>query len=71
MSEIDYFMPLLMQKEEESALTPVLSRGKVHFLWIKHSNLYRILSVPVLMECGLLQPLQNVSLLVVRRGLFT
>ncbi|KAM6472955.1 AP-1 complex subunit mu-2 isoform 2-T2 [Liasis olivaceus] len=42
MSEIDYFMPLLMQKEEECALTPVLSHGKVHFLWIKHSNLYLV-----------------------------
>uniref|UniRef100_A0A670JWP4 AP-1 complex subunit mu-2 n=1 Tax=Podarcis muralis TaxID=64176 RepID=A0A670JWP4_PODMU len=42
MSEIDYFMPLLMQKEEESALTPLLSRGKVHFLWIKHSNIYLV-----------------------------
>uniref|UniRef100_A0A803SZP6 AP-1 complex subunit mu-2 n=1 Tax=Anolis carolinensis TaxID=28377 RepID=A0A803SZP6_ANOCA len=42
MSEIDYFMPLLMQKEEESALTPLLSRGKIHFLWIKHSNLYLV-----------------------------
>ncbi|KAF7236337.1 AP-1 complex subunit mu-2 [Varanus komodoensis] len=44
MSEIDYFMPLLMQKEEECALTPLLSHGKIHFLWIKHSNLYCILS---------------------------
>ncbi|XP_013909951.1 PREDICTED: AP-1 complex subunit mu-2 [Thamnophis sirtalis] len=42
MSEIDYFMPLVMQKEEESDLTPVLSHGKVHFLWIKHSNLYLV-----------------------------
>ncbi|KAJ7316477.1 hypothetical protein JRQ81_002639 [Phrynocephalus forsythii] len=42
MSEIDYFMPLLMQKEEESALTPLLSHGKVNFLWIKHSNLYLV-----------------------------
>ncbi|KAL8202345.1 UNVERIFIED_CONTAM: AP-1 complex subunit mu-2 [Gekko kuhli] len=48
MSEIDHFMPQLMQREEESALTPLLSHGKVHFLWIKHSNLYRILLVPLL-----------------------
>lgn len=42
MSEIDYFMPLLMQREEEGALAPLLSHGRVHFLWIKHSNLYCI-----------------------------
>ncbi|KAM3845302.1 AP-1 complex subunit mu-2 isoform 1-T1 [Vipera latastei] len=42
MSEIDYFMPLFIQKEEDCDLTPVLSRGKVHFLWIKHSNLYLV-----------------------------
>ena len=42
MSEIDHFMPLLMQREEEGALTPLLSHGRVHFLWIKYSNLYCI-----------------------------
>lgn len=42
MSEIDHFMPLLMQQEEDAALTPLLSRGKVHFLWIKHSNIYLV-----------------------------
>ncbi|XP_051834524.1 AP-1 complex subunit mu-2-like [Antechinus flavipes] len=42
MAEIDHFMPLLMQKEEEGALTPLLTHGRVHFLWIKHSNLYLV-----------------------------
>uniref|UniRef100_A0A8C5V323 AP-1 complex subunit mu-2 n=1 Tax=Microcebus murinus TaxID=30608 RepID=A0A8C5V323_MICMU len=42
MSEIDHFMPLLVQREEEGALAPLLSYGKVHFLWIKHSNLYLV-----------------------------
>ncbi|XP_039370052.1 AP-1 complex subunit mu-2 [Mauremys reevesii] len=42
MAEIDHFMPLLMQKEEEGALTPLLTHGKVHFLWIKHTNLYLV-----------------------------
>ena len=42
MAEIDHFMPLLMQHEEEGLLCPVLSHGSVHFMWIKHSNLYRI-----------------------------
>lgn len=42
MGEIDHFMPLLMQHEEEGSLAPLLSHGRVHFLWIKHSNLYCI-----------------------------
>ncbi|KAM8765728.1 AP-1 complex subunit mu-2 isoform 1-T1 [Rhynchonycteris naso] len=42
MSEIEQFMPLLMQREEEGALAPLLSHGRVHFLWIKHSNLYLV-----------------------------
>ncbi|KAF3852227.1 hypothetical protein F7725_005582 [Dissostichus mawsoni] len=40
MAEIDHFLPLLMQQEEEGLLCPVLSHGNVHFMWIKHSNLY-------------------------------
>lgn len=43
MAEIDHFMPLLMQHEEEGLLCPVLSHGCVHFMWIKHSNLFCIL----------------------------
>ncbi|KAM3925290.1 AP-1 complex subunit mu-2 [Leptodactylus fuscus] len=42
MAEIDHFMPLLVQREEEGNLTPLLIHGKVHFLWIKHSNLYLV-----------------------------
>uniref|UniRef100_A0A8C4TP36 AP-1 complex subunit mu-2 n=1 Tax=Erpetoichthys calabaricus TaxID=27687 RepID=A0A8C4TP36_ERPCA len=42
MSEIDFFMPVLMQQEEEGLLCPLISHGKVHFLWIKHSNLYLV-----------------------------
>lgn len=42
MSEIEHFMPLLMQREEEGALAPLLSHGRVHFLWIKYSNLYLV-----------------------------
>ena len=43
MAEIDHFMTLLMQHEEEGLLCPVLSHGGVHFMWIKYSNLYCIL----------------------------
>ncbi|KAB1253992.1 AP-1 complex subunit mu-2 [Camelus dromedarius] len=42
MSTIEHFMPLLMQREEEGALTLLLSHGGVHFLWIKYSNLYLV-----------------------------
>ncbi|KAM4677144.1 AP-1 complex subunit mu-2 [Discoglossus pictus] len=42
MTEIDHFMPLLVQKEEEENVTPLLTHGKVHFLWIKYSNLYLV-----------------------------
>uniref|UniRef100_A0A2K5Q7S5 MHD domain-containing protein n=1 Tax=Cebus imitator TaxID=2715852 RepID=A0A2K5Q7S5_CEBIM len=42
MSKIEHFMPLLVQREEEGALTPLLSYGEVHFLWIKHNSLYLV-----------------------------
>ncbi len=43
MSEIEHFMTLLMDKEEEGMLSPILAHGGVRFMWIKHNNLYRIL----------------------------
>ncbi|XP_041073635.1 AP-1 complex subunit mu-1-like [Polyodon spathula] len=42
MNEIDHFMPILMQKEEEVDVSPFVAHGGVHFLWIKHSNLYLV-----------------------------
>lgn len=45
MSEIDHFLPLLLQQEEEGLMCPVISHGSVHFMWIKHSNLYCILFI--------------------------
>lgn len=48
MSEIEHFMTLLMDKEEEGTLSPILAHGGVRFMWIKHNNLYCILFVPVL-----------------------
>ena len=35
-------MPILMEKEEEGMLSPILAHGGVRFMWIKHNNLYRI-----------------------------
>lgn len=43
MSEIEHFMTLLMDKEEEGTLSPILAHGGVRFMWIKHNNLYCIL----------------------------
>lgn len=45
MSEIEHFMTLLMDKEEEGTLSPILAHGGVRFMWIKHNNLYCILIV--------------------------
>uniref|UniRef100_A0A7N9AZD1 Adaptor related protein complex 1 subunit mu 3 n=1 Tax=Mastacembelus armatus TaxID=205130 RepID=A0A7N9AZD1_9TELE len=42
MNEIDHFMPILMKREEDAEMTPVVSHGSAHFMWIKHSNLYCI-----------------------------
>uniref|UniRef100_A0A673KWY5 AP-1 complex subunit mu-1-like n=1 Tax=Sinocyclocheilus rhinocerous TaxID=307959 RepID=A0A673KWY5_9TELE len=39
MSEIEHFMTLLMDKEEEGTLSPILAHGGVRFMWIKHNNL--------------------------------
>ncbi|XP_078285352.1 AP-1 complex subunit mu-2 isoform X3 [Rhinoraja longicauda] len=42
MSEIEHFIPILTQREDEGDVSPLLTHGKVHFLWIKHSNLYLV-----------------------------
>ncbi|XP_073707936.1 adaptor related protein complex 1 subunit mu 3 [Garra rufa] len=42
MNEIDSFMPIMMKREEEADLSPVVIHGSTHFLWIKHSNLYLV-----------------------------
>ncbi|XP_054039306.1 AP-1 complex subunit mu-2 [Rissa tridactyla] len=38
LGEIEHFMGLLLQREEEGTLAPLLTHGHVHFLWIKHAN---------------------------------
>uniref|UniRef100_A0A668A8N0 Adaptor related protein complex 1 subunit mu 3 n=1 Tax=Myripristis murdjan TaxID=586833 RepID=A0A668A8N0_9TELE len=42
MNEIDHFMPILMKREEDAEITPLVTHGSSHFLWIKHSNLYLV-----------------------------
>lgn len=41
-SVIDKFMPLLMEKEEESTLTPIIQHGNITFAFIKYNNLYLV-----------------------------
>jgi len=42
MAVIDKFMPLLMEKEEEGSLTPILQHGETAFVYIKYNNLYLV-----------------------------
>ncbi|XP_069795126.1 adaptor related protein complex 1 subunit mu 3 isoform X4 [Narcine bancroftii] len=42
MNEIDYFLPMLMQREDEGSCSPFLIHGHAHFLWIRHNNLYLV-----------------------------
>lgn len=42
MSAIDKFMPLLMEKEEEGVVTPIIQHGENTFFFIKYNNLYLV-----------------------------
>ena len=42
MSAIDKFMPLLMEKEEEGNVSPILQHGNVAYVYIKYNNLYLV-----------------------------
>ncbi|XP_067992766.1 LOW QUALITY PROTEIN: AP-1 complex subunit mu-2-like [Melanerpes formicivorus] len=42
LGDIENFLGVVLQREEEGALSPLLSHAGVHFLWIKHSNLYLV-----------------------------
>jgi AP-1 complex subunit mu len=42
MTAIEKFLPLLENEDEEAIQTPIVSSEEgVHFLYIRHSNLYR------------------------------
>ncbi len=45
MSVIDKFMPMLMDLEEEAIVTPIITHGNTTFVYIKHNNLFCILTV--------------------------
>lgn len=40
MAVIEKFMPLLMEKEEESMVTPLVQTAECTFAYIKYNNLY-------------------------------
>lgn len=66
MNEIDHFMPMLMKKEEDAEMTPLVSHGPSHFLWLKHNNLYcihlfRVLKVTVTVSVSAFPCLQELS----------
>lgn len=42
MLEVEYFMFILMEKEEEGMLLFILVYGGVCFMWIKYNNLYLV-----------------------------
>lgn len=42
MGIIDKFMPLVMDREEEGNITPIIQHGGVTFSFIKYNNLYLV-----------------------------
>lgn len=68
MNEIDHFMPILMKREEEAEMTPLVSHGPSHFLWIKHSNLYCIHLYTRCSSCKIPVILKSLLQLWMRRG---
>jgi hypothetical protein len=44
MSAVEQFMPLLTELEEdEQTITPVLTHQGIHYLYLRHNNLYRMI----------------------------
>lgn len=41
MNVIEKFMQLLLEKEDESQLSPIFQHGDVAFVYIKYNNVYR------------------------------
>lgn len=42
MSVIDSFMPLLMEKEDEGQVSPVLQKNGVSYVYVKHMNIFLV-----------------------------
>lgn len=41
MSVIDWFMPLMLEKEDDGQLSPVLVKNNISFVYVKHMNIFR------------------------------
>lgn len=41
MSQIERFMTLLMEKEDEGKVSPILQQDDLSYIYIKHMNIYR------------------------------
>lgn len=41
MSQIEKFMPLLMEQEDEGKSSPTIQRDGLNYVFIKHMNIYR------------------------------
>lgn len=42
MSVIDWFMPLLMEKEDEGQVSPILHKNGISFVFVKHMNIFLV-----------------------------
>lgn len=40
MTVVEKFLPLVMEKEEEGYLNPILYHAETTFVYVKHNNLY-------------------------------
>lgn len=41
LSQIEKFMPLLVEKEDEGKISPILQNGNTSYIYIKHMNIFR------------------------------
>ena len=37
---IEKFMPLLMEQEDEGRTSPIIQKGELSYIYIKHMNIY-------------------------------
>ncbi|VDD86313.1 unnamed protein product [Enterobius vermicularis] len=42
MSVIDWFMPLMLEKEDDGQLSPVLVKNNISFVYVKHMNIFLV-----------------------------
>ncbi|CAF4301554.1 unnamed protein product, partial [Adineta steineri] len=47
MNVIEKFMQILLEKEDESQLSPIFQHGEVAFVYIKYNNLYLVCTTKI------------------------